>query len=99
MTPEQPDDVRKNVGRRIAELRHAQGRTQESVAEQLGMQMKNYQRIERGLQNVTIKTLVRIANALGVSTAELFSPAAPREVRRGRPPKRRGPSSGGEGGA
>ena len=90
MSAETPDDVRKNVGRRIAELRLASGRTQEDIAEQLGMQLKNYQRIERGMQNMTIRTLVRVALVLGVRTIELFEAPASREVRRGRPKKTAG---------
>jgi transcriptional regulator with XRE-family HTH domain len=77
----------KDVGRRIAELRRGQEWTQENLAERLQMPLKNLQRIERGLQNLTIKTLVRFATVLGVRTAELFEPPQSREVRRGRPPK------------
>jgi transcriptional regulator with XRE-family HTH domain len=49
------------------------------------MPLKNYQRIERGLQNLTVKTLVRIAAALDVRIGALFDEPASREVRRGRP--------------
>lgn len=94
MSAENPDDVRRSVGRRIAELRLARGRTQEAVAEQLGMQLKNYQRIERGMQNMTLRTLVRIAVALDVRTIELFEPPASSEVRRGRP-RKQSPAAGG----
>lgn len=85
--PEDPERMVKDVGRRIAEERRELGLTQEDLAERLGMPLKNLQRIERGLQNLTIKTLVRFASVLGVKTAELFEPPASREVRRGRPPK------------
>lgn len=84
---ETPARVTKDVGRRIAELRLGRGWTQEDLAERLRMPLKNLQRIERGLQNLTIKTLVRFATVLGVRTAELFEAPKSREVKRGRPPK------------
>jgi transcriptional regulator with XRE-family HTH domain len=85
---EDPEQVIRDVGRRISEIRGGLGLTQEQVAERLGVTLKGYQFIERGVQNLTIKTMVRVASALGVRTAELFAAPASREVRRGRPPKR-----------
>jgi transcriptional regulator with XRE-family HTH domain len=85
--PEIPAEVVRDVGRKIAELRRGLGLTQEDLAERLGMPIKNLQRIERGLQNLTIRTLVRMAAAVGVKTAELFVAPASREVKRGRPRK------------
>ncbi|WP_437839265.1 helix-turn-helix domain-containing protein [Sorangium sp. So ce1153] len=91
MQPEDPELVIATVGRRIAELRAGAGRTQNEVAEALGTTVSNVQRIEHGLQNVTLRTLTKIANAIGVRVAEFFqepaAPAAPR--RRGRPRKAR----------
>ncbi|MFO0763045.1 MAG: helix-turn-helix transcriptional regulator [Byssovorax sp.] len=75
------------MGRKIAELRRGLGLTQEELAERLRMSIKNLQRIERGLQNLTIRTLVRMATALGVKTAELFATPTSRVVKRGRPRK------------
>ncbi|WP_437555502.1 helix-turn-helix domain-containing protein [Sorangium sp. So ce367] len=81
------------MGRRIAELRARSGRTQAEVAEALGTSVPNYQRIEHGQQNVTIRTMVRIANVIGARVAEFFqepeapTPEAPQR-RRGRPRKR-----------
>jgi transcriptional regulator with XRE-family HTH domain len=84
---EAPDLVMRDVGRRIAEVRRSRHWTQEEAAERLGMPLKNLQRIERGLQNLTIRTLVRVASTFGVRTADLFTPPVSREVRKGRPPK------------
>ena len=84
---EDPQQVIRDVGRRISEIRSGLGLTQEQVAERLGMTLKGYQFIERGVQNLTIKTMVRVASALEVRTAELFAAPASREVRRGRPRK------------
>jgi UDP-N-acetylglucosamine 1-carboxyvinyltransferase len=85
---EDPEKVIEQVGRRIAELRTRAGLTQADVAEKLKTTVSNYQRIEHGLQNLTIKTAVRIAAAIGVSTASLFEASASRKPRRGRPKKR-----------
>lgn len=57
------------------------------MAERLEMTPRAYQFIEKG-QNLTIKSLVRIANVLGVQPTELFVAPAPHVPRRGRPRKR-----------
>lgn len=76
------------LGRRISELRHAHNFTQEQAAARLRMLAPNYARIEQGRQNVTVETLVRIANFLEVSLADLFAaPASNRAARPGRPKK------------
>ena len=82
--PDRPEAALKRVAKRIAEIRQAKGITQDEMAEKLGCATRNYQRIEYG-QNVTIKTLVRIANLLGVTVTDLVPPPEPR---RDRPSKR-----------
>ena len=77
-----------HVGRRIAEAREAAGRTQEDVASSLGLAPRNYQRIERGEQNLTIKTIVRVANELGVRPIQLWEPPRTQQRKPGRPAKR-----------
>ena len=74
-----------DVGRRIAELRRERGLTQEQFAERLGIAANALQRIELGMQNLTIRSLVRLANGLGVPLASLFEAPASRTVRSGRP--------------
>jgi transcriptional regulator with XRE-family HTH domain len=80
-----PDRALKDVGRRIAELRRDRGWTQEALAERLGLQANNLQRVELGMQNLTVRSLVRLANGLGVSLASLFEAPRDRTVRPGRP--------------
>ncbi|MGB8298939.1 MAG: helix-turn-helix transcriptional regulator [Polyangia bacterium] len=58
-------------------LSHVRGLIQDGVAERLHMAMKNYQRIEYG-QNVTLKMLARVANALGVSPADILDEPRPK---------------------
>lgn len=65
--------VQRQVGRRVAELRLARALTQERFAESMGLQTSYVQRVEAGEQNLTIRTMVRFAAALGCdSVAELL---------------------------
>ena len=82
-------DVLRDVGRRIAELRHAAGLTQEQVAEKLGVSTRFYARIESGTANLTLRTMVNVAEVLGTCLAELIVPPASREAKRGRLPRAR----------
>lgn len=85
MPKEDAERVTKDVGRRVAELRRAAGLTQEEFAEKIGMDSTNLQRIELGGQNLTIRSLVRLASGLGVRTAEPFQKPATRAIKVGRP--------------
>jgi transcriptional regulator with XRE-family HTH domain len=61
--------------------------TQAAFAEDvLFVSLKYVQRLEAGSENVTIETLVNLANQLGVTAAWLFEEPKDRTVRRGRPP-------------
>jgi transcriptional regulator with XRE-family HTH domain len=84
-----PDRVLRGVGRRVAELRVLSGRTQEELAERAEFSVKYMQRVEAGQQNLSVRSLVRLANVLGVPAAELFRSPASTAVRTGRPPGRR----------
>ena len=77
MRPDDPDAAVRRVAQRIAEVRREKGLTQDQLAESLQCATKNVQRIEYG-QNVTIKTLTRIANALGVAVTDLVPPPSAR---------------------
>ncbi len=88
--PDYAEKLKDHVGRRITELREDGGYTQADVAERLSTTVPNYQRVEYGVQNVTLETLAKIAKALGVSVADFFAPLnRPRKRKRvGRPRKR-----------
>lgn len=84
------DRVIRGLGRRVAELRVKAGSTQEELAERMKLPVKYLQRIESGAQNLSVRTLVRFANSLGVPMAELFTPPASfRRPKPGRPSGRR----------
>ena len=82
------DTVMKSVGRRIAELRHGQNWTQDELATELDVTVKYVQRVEGGAENLTLKSLVRVADLLDVDVSELFAEPLSLDVRMGRPPKR-----------
>ncbi len=87
---EDPEKLKAHVGLRIAELREKKGFTQSDVAEAIGTTVPNLQRVEYGVQNVTIETMVKIANAIDVPVAEFFGELEEPEAKRkrGRPAKR-----------
>ena len=68
------DSVAKSVGRRIRQLRNDKNWSQEYLAEEAGMHRTYLWGIEQGVRNPSIRHLVQIADALGVSVASLFAP-------------------------
>ena len=89
--PAAPERITRQIGRRIAELRRAQGLTQAELASKLDVTTPWVSRVERRGENLMVATLVKIANAIGVEPRELWEkpgPGAP-PVRRGRPPRPR----------
>ena len=69
----------KALGLQVRALRQAKGWTLEQAAEKGDMDLKHWQKIEAGTINVTLVTLVRIAEGLGTTVGSLFvTPVAPR---------------------
>ena len=67
------DDLRALFGKRVRELRTARGFSQEELADRAGLHYTYVGGIERGERNPAFVNIGRIAAALGVSLAELFS--------------------------
>lgn len=65
-------NIKKNLGRRLRELRLKRNLTQEGVAEKTGLSVTFVGLIERGVNIPSVKTCNKIARALGVSLDELF---------------------------
>lgn len=61
------------LGIRIRALRRERGWSQEYLAELAGMHRTYLWGIERGVRNPSLRHLAHIADALGVSIAELFT--------------------------
>lgn len=75
------------VGRRIRELRQAQRKTLEQLAQAAGVSVGLLSQVERGQGNPSFSSLVQIAHSLGVAVARLVaddqmtSPVVRREER------------------
>ena len=48
------------------------GWTQEQVAENAGLNIRHYQKVEEGTVNVTLRTVELLAEAFGVDVADMF---------------------------
>ena len=74
-----------DVGERLRTLRQFRRYTLQSVAARSGISESFLSQVERGRSNASIASLKRIADALGVSMADLFEPdglPGPRVLRR-----------------
>lgn len=65
------DDILRHFGQRVRKLRKSQGYSQESFAEECGLDRTYIGGIERGERNVALRNIQVIAEALGVSVSEL----------------------------
>ncbi len=66
------EELLKKLGRKIRILREQGNLTQEELSERAQISYKFLGEIERGLKNSSIKILGQIADAMGISLAELF---------------------------
>jgi len=62
----------KSIGSRIQKIRVNRGITQDELGEKVGLNPKYISAIECGQRNITIKTLAKIADGLGVELFELL---------------------------
>ncbi len=67
----------RRLGERVRALRQEHGWTLEQAAEAMQLDLKHLQKVEAGLVNVTLVTIVRIADGLGITTQELFGEMKP----------------------
>ena len=66
-----------DVGERLRAIRRLRRCTLRTVAERSGLSESFLSQVERGRSNASIASLRRIADALGVSVADLFEPTGP----------------------
>ena len=66
------EQTQKRIGTNIRELRKAKGWTQERLAEEARINEKEPSHIESGSRNLQLDTIVKIANALGLSIGDLI---------------------------
>ncbi|QMU65152.1 MAG: helix-turn-helix domain-containing protein [Flavobacteriaceae bacterium] len=65
-------DLIQKIGKRIYHLRKESNMTQLDLAVKSEIDERQIQRLENGHTSPTIKTLLKIANAFGISLSELF---------------------------
>ena len=66
-------DLQKRVGRNLLAYRKGLGLSQEALAEVLGVHRTYMGGIERGERNLTLKSVERIAERIGVDPLELLA--------------------------
>lgn len=65
-------DLQKKVGRNIRSYRQSRGMSQEAFAEVLGVHRTYMGGLERGERNLTLRSLERIAEQMGIEVEELM---------------------------
>ncbi len=67
-----PVDIRIRFGRAIRRIREEQGINQEEAAERCGLHRTYYSGLERGVRNVSLLNIERVAKGLKTPLPELF---------------------------
>lgn len=79
-------NIKREFGGRIRFLRQQAGLSQERLAAKAGLHTTYISGVERGIYNVSLENITRLAKALEVPAGELFggerAPAAPSEAER-----------------
>lgn len=70
-------DLQRAVGRNLRAYRESKNLSQEAFADELGVHRTYMGGIERGERNLTLKSLERIANRIGLDPLVLLQPAEP----------------------
>jgi transcriptional regulator with XRE-family HTH domain len=68
-----PVDIRIRFGRAIRRIREEQEINQEEAAERSGLHRTYYSGIERGVRNVSLLNIEKVARGLKTGLPELFS--------------------------
>lgn len=66
------DNIKKDLGKRIREIRKLKGLTQEELGERANLNYKFIGELERGNVNISLDSLSRIATTLDIHIADLF---------------------------
>lgn len=65
--------ILESFGTRVREARAARDWTQEDLSAKSGLAVVQISRIERGVREIRLTTLLKLASALGVTTDELLA--------------------------
>ncbi len=66
-------DKKQMIGARIKEIRNKKGLTQEQLSEKMEINPKYLSSIERGCENPTLNTLIKLSESLGVDLGQILS--------------------------
>ena len=69
------NDPQALIGKAIRARRQALGLSQDQFADRIGMHRAYFGALERGKWNITVQTLLRVAQGLGVSAASILEDA------------------------
>jgi|GEM_PF-2943693 len=75
------DETTQALSANVTRLRERLGWTQARAADAMGIDVKHLQKLEYGQLNPSLRTLVGVSKALGVSVGRLLSPTAQRKPR------------------
>ena len=67
-------DLQRIVGKNLRAYRQAKGLSQEAFAELVGMHRTYFGGVERGERNLTLATVERYAEAIGLDPLDLLTP-------------------------
>jgi transcriptional regulator with XRE-family HTH domain len=67
-----PLDIRVRFGRAIRRIREHQGINQEEAAERCGLHRTYYSGIERGIRNVSLVNIEKVAKGLRTNLSDVF---------------------------
>ena len=66
-------NVKTLLGKRIKSLRQSRRMTQEELAEKMGISAKYLSSIERGQENPTLDTMIKLSDSLRIELEEVFT--------------------------
>ncbi len=66
------EDLQRRFGKRVRRLRHVRGLSQLDVVRQHEISLSHLQKIERGVLDVRLSTIQKLADAFDVTAAELL---------------------------
>jgi transcriptional regulator with XRE-family HTH domain len=75
-------DLQKTVGHNLRAYRQARGLSQEAFADMVGVHRTYMGGLERGERNLTLRSVERIANRIGVDPLVLMDPKGEKRLRR-----------------
>jgi transcriptional regulator with XRE-family HTH domain len=71
------DDILQTVGNRLREARTRTGLTQKQLGDRAGVKQSYIFELERGRTNITLNTLVKMADVLGMDVRDLLPQTGP----------------------